>query len=179
MPRVMNFALVVEMMLLRSSLTVRRSAVGVPQSSGKLMRFPPIVIRVLYLSFLLSRKLHTILTYVLSPFLSFGMSSFLMNMIVSMVVASRRISVQNDFVHTSLYLGCFMRCRYSRRSPVSSSRTAYARSHRNWRGYFHDAACRAVKEALYPCISMQWSMKSCVRDCVSCCCRVLAAGESL
>jgi hypothetical protein len=51
----MNFSLDVEMMLLRSSLTVSRSAVGVPQSPGYLMRLPPIVIFVLYLSFLLSQ----------------------------------------------------------------------------------------------------------------------------
>ncbi len=48
---VMNFALGVEMMLLNISLTVRRSAVGVPQSLGQLTRFPPIVIRVQYGSF--------------------------------------------------------------------------------------------------------------------------------
>ncbi len=35
MSRVMNLAFVVEMMLLRRSFTVRRSAVGVPQPSGK------------------------------------------------------------------------------------------------------------------------------------------------
>ena len=39
----MNFALGVDMMLLKRSLTVRRSAVGVPQLPGKLIRLPPIV----------------------------------------------------------------------------------------------------------------------------------------
>jgi hypothetical protein len=48
----MNFALGVDMMLLKRSLIVRRSAVGVPQSPGLLMRLPPIVILVRYLSFL-------------------------------------------------------------------------------------------------------------------------------
>ncbi len=43
---VMNLALGVEMTLLNISLTVRRSAVGVPQSSGYLIRFPPIMIQV-------------------------------------------------------------------------------------------------------------------------------------
>ena len=59
----MNFALGVDMMLLSRSFTVSRSAVGVPQSSGKLMMFPPIVIRVLYLSFLLSQKFYEVLRY--------------------------------------------------------------------------------------------------------------------
>ncbi len=77
MSSVMNFAFLVERMLLRSSFTVSRSAVGVPQSPGKLTRFPPIVIRVLYLSFLPSQYTLTILAYVSSPFLLFGMSSFL------------------------------------------------------------------------------------------------------
>ena len=55
---------------------MRRSAVGVPQSPGKLTRFPPIVMHVLNLSFLPSQNTLTILVYVSSPILSFGMSSF-------------------------------------------------------------------------------------------------------
>ena len=175
----MDFALGVEIMLLRRSFTVRRSAVGVPQSPGKLTRFPPIVMRVLYLSFLPPWYTHTILAYVSLPFLSSGMFSFQTKNLVSVVVVRRHISVPNVFVYTSLYLGCFMRWRYSRRLPVSSLRTAYARSHRNWRGYFLDATCRVVNWALYPCISMYWSMKSCVRVRVSRCCRVLAEGGLL
>ena len=139
-------------------------------------RFPLIVTRVLYLSFLQSRCTLTILAYVSSPFLSFGMSSFLTKKMVSVVVVSQHISVPNDFVQTLLYLGCFIRCRYSRRLPILSSRTAYARSQRNWRRYFLDAARCAVKVAVYPGISMHWSMKSCVRVRVSCCSRMLAAG---
>jgi hypothetical protein len=42
-----NFVLGVDMMLLSRNLTVSRSTVGVPQSLGLLMRFPPIVILVL------------------------------------------------------------------------------------------------------------------------------------
>ena len=100
----MNLALVVEMMLLRRSFTVRGSAVGVPQSPGKLTRFPPIVTRVLYLSFLLLGNTLTILAYVSSPFLSLDISSFRMKKMVSVVVARWRISVPNDLVHMSLYL---------------------------------------------------------------------------
>ena len=40
---VMNLAFRVEMTLLRCILTVIMSAVGVPQSPGKLMRLPPTV----------------------------------------------------------------------------------------------------------------------------------------
>ena len=82
------------------------------------------------------------------PILLLGISSFRMKKMVSVVVARRRISFPNDLVHTSLYLGCFIRWQYSSRSPVSLSRTAYARSHRNWRGYFIDALCHAVKWGL-------------------------------
>ena len=40
---VMNLAPVVEMVLLNDNLTVSMSAVGVPQSPGQLMRWPPAV----------------------------------------------------------------------------------------------------------------------------------------
>jgi hypothetical protein len=85
------------------------------------------------------------------------------------------ISVTNDFVHMSLYLVCFMRWWYSRRLPVSLSKTAYARSHKNGSGYFLEAACFRVN-ALYPGISMHCSMNSYVRVLVSLCCHVFADG---
>jgi hypothetical protein len=47
----------------------------------------------------------------------------------------RRISIANDFIQTSLYFGCFIRWRYSRSLPVSSSRMAAAVSCRNRRGW--------------------------------------------
>ncbi len=154
----MNLAFNVEMMLFNRSLTVRRSAVGVPQTPGKLTRLPPIVILVLYLSFLPSRNTHTILAYILSPFLSLGNSVLLMKKMVFVTVARHLISFPNDLLHVSLYLGCLMRWRYSNRSPVSSSRTAYAKSHRNCNGYWRDAAWRAVKGAVYLFISIMWSV---------------------
>ena len=159
----MNFALGVDVMLLRRNLTVSRSAVGVLQSIGQLTRFSPIVMRVLYLSFLLSRYAHTILAFVSLPFLSSGMLSLRTKKMVSVVVRSWYISVPNDLVHTSLYLGCFRRWGYLRRSPVSLSRTAYTRLHRNWSGYFLEAACLTVNGALYPGISIHCSINSCVR----------------
>ena len=126
MLRVMNFSLGVEIMLLRRSLTVRRSADGVPQSSGQLTRFPPIVMCVLYLSFLPMQNTHTLLAYVSLPLLSSCISSSWTKKMVSAVVVRRGISVPNDLVHMSLYLGYFMRWWYSRRSPVLLLRTAYA-----------------------------------------------------
>jgi hypothetical protein len=53
-----------------------------------------------------------------------------MKKIVSVVVANCLISFPKELLHVSLYFGCLMRWRYSSRSPVSSLRTAYARSHR-------------------------------------------------
>jgi hypothetical protein len=47
-------------------LAVRRSVVGVPTSSGKSMRFPPTVIRVLFGSDFSGLIVHTILAYVTS-----------------------------------------------------------------------------------------------------------------
>ena len=64
---------------------------------------------------------------------------------VSVVVTRRRISVPKDFIQTSLYFGCFIRWRYSRSFPVSSSRMADAASCKNLRGKRRDAACCAVK----------------------------------
>ncbi len=102
-----------------------------------------------------------------------------MKKMVSVVVVRRRISVPNDLVYTSLYLGCFMRWRYSRRLPVLLMRTAYARSHKNCSGYFLEAACFAVNRALYPGISMHCGMNSCVRVLVSLCyCMFADGGES-
>ena len=47
-----NFAPGVEMKLFKSNLTVRRTAVGVPQLPGKLIRFTPIVILVVFFGLL-------------------------------------------------------------------------------------------------------------------------------
>ena len=141
---VMNFALGVEMILLNISLMVRRSAVGVPQSPGWLIRSPPIVIWLRYGSFFSERYAHTMRPYVMSLRRSCGICCFVTNAIVSVIVASRRISYLNDWPHTSLYFGCLSKCRYSRRSPVSSSRIEYAKSHKNCSGYFRELACLAV-----------------------------------
>ena len=76
------------------------------------------------------------------------MSVLLMKKIVSVVVARRLISFPKELLHVSLYLGCLIRWRYSSRSPVSSSRTAYARSQRNCSGKVRDAACRGENGAV-------------------------------
>jgi hypothetical protein len=131
---------------------------------------------VLYLSFLPSQKVQTILAYVLSLFLLHGMSSFRTKKMVSVVVARQHISILNDLVYMTLYLECFMRWRYSKRLPVSLSGTAYVRSHKNCSGYYFETACFAVNGALYPGISMHCSINSCVMVLISLCCCVFAYG---
>ena len=48
--------------------------------------------------------------------------------------ANLPISFPNEYSHSSFYFGRLMRCRYSRSSPVSPSRTKPAKSVRNFIG---------------------------------------------
>ena len=62
--------------------------------------------------------------------------------------ASRSISFQNNFTHTSWYRGLIQRCRYYIISPVSPSKTAPAISHNNFIGNFCNANCLGVAGVL-------------------------------
>ena len=66
------------MILLSSSLTVRRSTVGVPQSLGYTIRFPPTVRRVRYRSLFSGRYSTTTRPYVMCFHLSVGTSALSM-----------------------------------------------------------------------------------------------------
>jgi hypothetical protein len=109
---------------------------------------------ILYLFFFPLGYVQTILAYVLSAFLLFGIMYFFLQKKVSVVVARRRTSVPNDLAHMSLYLGGFIKWQYSRGLPVSLLRTDKARSQGNCSGYHLEDAYFAVNGALYPGISM-------------------------
>ena len=66
--------------------------------------------------------------------------------------ARRPISLPNEKPQSFLYWGRWIRCRYSRSSPVSSSITAPAKSAKNCNGYAHADACLA--DGQLPAISM-------------------------
>ena len=144
---VMNFAPGMDITLLSSSLTVSKSAVGVPQSIGTDRLLPPKVNLVLLTSSFQGRTLHTILEYATSFHLFSGTSLFVMNFIVfvpeflpGMPCANLPISFPNEYPQSFLNLGCFIRWRYSSNSPVSVSSTDPAKSHKNVMGYLRPAA---------------------------------------
>jgi len=123
-----NFAPGVEMTLFRRSFTVRRMAVGVPQSMSMLILSPPIVSRVLLVSAFWGRALHTILAYVMSFHRSGGTSCLWMknsvlvpSFLPGMHCTMRPISFPKECPHAYLYFGILMRWRYSSSSPDLSS----------------------------------------------------------
>ena len=96
-----------------------------------------------------------------------------------------RISFANDLLHTSLYFGFLINCRYSSKSPVSLSKTAWAHLHMKASGYRRAAACLFVNlcgasalAGLGPAIgrSIMLYVNSCVTVCSLRCCHVFAAG---
>jgi hypothetical protein len=85
---------------------------------------------------------HTMRPYVMSLRRACSISGFVRNKMFSVVVTSQRISLLNDWLHTSLYFGFFSRCLYSNRSPILSSKMEFAQLQRNCSGYFRaDAFC--------------------------------------
>jgi hypothetical protein len=74
---------------------------------------------------------HTMQPYVMSLHCDCGISGFVRNEMVLVVV-----SVLNDWLHTSLYFRFFSRCLYSNRLPVLSSKMELAYTQRNCSGYF-------------------------------------------
>ena len=136
----MNFAFLVEMMLLRSSFTVSRSAVGVPQSPGKLTRFPPIVTRVLYLSFFPSRYTLTILAYAVLDDEMGNLLEYrhLMKHPKYKDVWTKSFGTEIRRLTTTTETIFFVK-----KEDIPNDRKGdetYARLQRNWRGYFLDAA---------------------------------------
>jgi hypothetical protein len=90
---------------------------------------------------------HTMQPYVMSLHRACGISGFVRNKMVSVVVASQQISSLNDWLHTSLYFGFFSRCLYSNRLPVFLSKMKLSQLQRNCSGYFRADACRALGAA--------------------------------
>ncbi len=91
--------------------------------------------------------MHTMRPYVMSLRHACGISGFVRNAMVSVMVPSWRISLLNDWLHTSLYLRFFSRCLYSNRLPVLLSKMEFAQSQRNCSGHFHADACCALGAA--------------------------------
>ena len=91
--------------------------------------------------------MRTMQPYVMSLRSACGISGLVRNAMVLVVVASWRISLLNDWLHTSLSFGFFSRCLYSNRLPVLLSKMELAQSQRNYSGYFRADACRALGAA--------------------------------
>ncbi len=91
--------------------------------------------------------MHTMCQYVMSLCHACGISGFVRNKMVSVVVASWQISLLNDWLHTSLYFGFFSWCLYSNRSPIVSSKMELAQLQRNRSGYFCADTCHALGAA--------------------------------
>ena len=98
---------------------------------------------------------------------SLGMSLQTTNLIVSVVVANRRISCPNKFCHLSRCLGSLRRCLYSISSPVSKPITALAQSVMNCCVYLLDAVFFAVMLVVMPGNSIALYRNSSVIDRVS------------
>ncbi len=92
--------------------------------------------------------MHLMQPYMMSLRRACGISGFVRNkMVLVVAAASWRISLLNDWLHTSLYFGFFSRCLYSNRSPVSSSKMELAQSQRNCSRYICADACHALGAA--------------------------------
>ena len=131
MSKFMYLDLGVYITLFSSSLTVRRSTVGVPQYPGQFNRLPHTVSLVLLGSLFSGLYLINTLSYMTSLQQSVRRYSLLMNMMVfvpstwpDINCASCASLFPYDVPHTSRYLSFFMRCLFSISSPVSSYKTA-------------------------------------------------------
>jgi hypothetical protein len=102
-----------------------------------------------------------------------GISGFVRKLMILVLVASQRISLLNDWLHTYLYFGFFSRCLYSNRLPVLLSKMELAQSQRNYSGYFRADACCALGAAF---VSMRWLAQSWVMVQILWCWCVFLAG---
>ena len=91
-------------------------------------------------------------------------------------MANWSISLLKEWVHTSLYFGCFIKWQYSKRSPVLSSKIEWAQMHKNCSGYFHADACFVVGGAN---VSIRWYAHSCIMVQLHCFWHVFLAGVEL
>ncbi len=89
----------------------------------------------------------TMQPYVMSLRCACGISGFVRNKMVLVMVASWQISLLNDWLHTYLYFGFFSRCLYSSRLPILLSKMELAQSQRNCSGNFCADPCRALGAA--------------------------------
>ena len=163
----MNSAPDVEMMLFNSSFTVSSSDVDVLQLSGQLIKYPPTVSLFWFLCSLFYWQSHTIWPYVTSLNRSCSTSCLLIKNILffpsvlpSIPCANLPILFPNDSPQTCLYFGRLITWRYSIISTFSSSNTAFAYLHRNFRGCFLDSSPCA--EIFVPLVSNVYSNISCV-----------------
>ena len=96
MSKVVNLAPGRKKMLLKTSLASSSGAVGVPTSPGKVMRLPPMVMRVLLGLLFSGKTLQTTLVYMISFLRSVGISLKRMRKKVS--VPLTRLSVLSGYV---------------------------------------------------------------------------------
>ena len=126
----MNFVFFVDNTLLKMSLAIMRSAVGVVTSPGKLIKFPPTVSLVQCVSAFYGLILATILPYFTvlpAGTLSLGMNKMVFVPDVILVptpCASRPISFANEFSQMDL-VGPLIICLYSSDAPVLGSMTTF------------------------------------------------------
>ena len=126
----MNFAFFVDNTLLKMSLAVMISDVGVVTSPGKLIKFPPTVSMVQCSSAFCGLILAKVLPYVtVLPDSTFplGMKKMVFvpdNILVPTPCASRTILFANEFYQMDL-VGPLIRCLYSSDSPVVGSITTF------------------------------------------------------
>ena len=137
------------MTLFKRSFTVNRSAVGVPQSKTMSKLLSPYVSLVLFTSAFCGRTSQTILEYAISFHLTSGTSDLLMK----------------NIVLVPLFLPGMIRWQYSKSSPVSSSRTAFANSVKHFAENFRRAAWWAVTLHSVPSNVVKIC---CVLNCVRC-----------
>ena len=127
----MNFAFFVDNTLLNMRVAVMIYSVGVVTSPGKLIKFPPTVSLVRYVSTFCGPFLAPIISYVTvipAGTLSLGMKNMVFvpyGILVPTPCASRPISFANEFPQIAL-VGPLIRCLYSSDSPVVGSMKTFA-----------------------------------------------------
>ena len=122
------------MMLLKRSLAIIISAVGVATLPGWSIRYPPTVNLFLFFSFLFVHTLQTNFLYVTYFLQLFGMSFLRMSVILlvgfyirpSTPSARGPNSFTDDMLQFFLFFGSFINCLYLRSLPVSASITSNA-----------------------------------------------------
>ena len=126
-----NFEFLVNRTLLKMGLSIVRSDVGVSTSPGKLIRFPPTLIRLICVSDFCGCISSTIIPYVTvlpAVIFSLGTKKIVFvpdDILVTNSYASRHISFANEFTQMAP-VGPLIRCLYYRDAPVVRSTTTLA-----------------------------------------------------